>query len=106
MARDEHRCQVCGGEATQIDHINDDVELVARDINDPENLQAICDPCHRAKTLSTFRPIGREDKAKAAALHARIDAPAPLRECDDEITWKTTWRKHGAERAARVKSLA
>ena len=106
MERDGGLCQVCGGEATQIDHNNDDADLVARNINDPENLQAICDTCHRAKTLSTFKPIGPEHEAKAAELQARIDAPAPLRECDDDLTWKTAWRKHGAERSALVKSLA
>lgn len=105
MERDGGRCRVCGGEATQIDHINEDLELVARDINDPENLQAICDQCHRAKTLSNFTPIRPEHEGKAAEITARIESPTPLRECDDDVIWKTAWRKHGAERSALVKSL-
>jgi hypothetical protein len=106
MERDGGRCLVCGSEATQIDHINADPDLVARDINDPENLQAICDPCHRLKTMSMFKPIRPEQRAKADEIRARINAPRPLRECDDEQNWKTAYRTHGSTRSALLKSQA
>jgi len=106
MEREGGRCKVCGGQATQIDHINEDIELALRDINDPENLQAICDPCHRTKTLSNFRPIAPEQWAKAKEIAARIDSPTPLRESDNDLTWKNVWRMHAAERSALLKSLA
>lgn len=102
--RDGHKCRVCGGLATQIDHINDDPELVVRDINDPLNLQALCDPCHRKKTLALFVPAGSEQQVKGEALWARIEASVPTRPCDDEQNWKNEWRKIAADRTARVRS--
>jgi hypothetical protein len=98
--RDGGRCRVCGTEATQIDHINEGADLVARNINDPQNLQAICDDCHRAKTLANFRPIDPEHREKADELKQRIDAEVPTRLSDDEQNWKTDWRRHAAERRA------
>jgi HNH endonuclease len=105
FSRDQHRCRVCGEPATQIDHINDDPEFVATDINHPDNLQAICDRCHRAKTLALFRPAGPEEREKGLLLRERIDAVEPLRACDDEQGWQHMWRKLGSERSALVKAM-
>ena len=104
--RDGGLCSVCGGEGTQIDHINLDAALVVRSINDPENLQTLCEKCHRKKTLSTFRPIGPEHAEKAHQLDERIDSSSALRVCDDEINWKTQWRKLASERTKLVRSMA
>lgn len=106
MERDRSRCRVCGAPASEIDHINEDLALVARDINNPDNLQALCGACHREKTRSGFRPIGPEHREHADELNARIDALEPLRECDDEQNWDRLRKQHSAERSALVKSLA
>ena len=59
LDRDRHRCRIngpnCTVEATEVDHIvnNDDHELA--------NLQAVCSPCHKAKTRAEAQA------AKAAA---------------------------------------
>jgi 5-methylcytosine-specific restriction endonuclease McrA len=103
VERDGGVCQVCGEPGDQIDHINEDASLVAIDINDPRNLQLICDSCHRAKTLSTFKPLEDEERPHADALRARIDASVPLRECDDDQQWKTLYKTRAAERSALVK---
>jgi 5-methylcytosine-specific restriction endonuclease McrA len=105
VARDKGKCQVCGQPGDQIDHINEDMELLlrVRDINHPENLQLICDGCHRKKTLSTFKPLEPEHEPKAAELHLRIHSPVPLRESDDDVVWKTLWRTRASERSALVK---
>lgn len=48
LRRDHHYCQIRGPRcvltATEVDHI------VAGDNHDLANLQAVCEPCHRAKT--------------------------------------------------------
>ena len=52
LARDMHLCQPCEREgrtepAREVDHI---VPKAKGGIDDPANLEAICIPCHRAKT--------------------------------------------------------
>lgn len=52
MARDMHLCQVCqrngrATPATEVDHIT---PLSLGGSDDDQNLQAICEPCHKAKT--------------------------------------------------------
>jgi HNH endonuclease len=37
LARDGHKCTVCGAEATEVDHIDGDWRN-----NDPRNLRAVC----------------------------------------------------------------
>lgn len=44
MQRDQHTCRVCGEPATEVDHI------AAGDDHSMGNLQALCTPCHQAKT--------------------------------------------------------
>ena len=43
LERDDHVCRVCGGPASDVDHI------IPGDNHDFENLQAICKPCHKTK---------------------------------------------------------
>nr|WP_234238571.1 HNH endonuclease signature motif containing protein [Halomonas desiderata] len=54
MERDRYLCQPCklGGRATPakiVDHIKPKAE---GGTDSPDNLQAICESCHKAKTLS------------------------------------------------------
>jgi len=104
--RDGHACQVCGGPATQIHHRNEDLALVARDINDPDNLQAICDPCHRQATLATFRPLGPDEAEHAQRLHERIHALKPQRICDDGENWAQQWQRVAGDRRRALKARA
>ena len=48
LERDDYRCYECGQDGcTQVDHI---VPVSLGGTNDPENLAAICKPCHIDKT--------------------------------------------------------
>ncbi|MFN3600519.1 MAG: HNH endonuclease [Dietzia sp.] len=51
MHRDDHLCQIvgptCAGDATAVDHIVPEAE---GGTDDPDNLQAVCQPCHDLKT--------------------------------------------------------
>ena len=54
LARDCHLCQTCAKAgrvtpATAVDHIKPKAQ---GGTDDPGNLAAICDPCHRAKTAA------------------------------------------------------
>ena len=44
LSRDGHRCYICGGHATSVDHV---VSVAAGGSHDDENLAAIC-PAHKA----------------------------------------------------------
>jgi 5-methylcytosine-specific restriction endonuclease McrA len=50
LTRDAHLCYLCGGHATDVDHV------VRGDDHDPSNLAAICRTCHNRKS-------GREGNA-------------------------------------------
>jgi 5-methylcytosine-specific restriction endonuclease McrA len=62
LSRDGHRCRRCGARGQlEVDHI----EPVSRGGRafDPGNLQALCIPCHVAKTNSEMgRPALSEDR--------------------------------------------
>lgn len=63
LQRDKHLCQPCKAqgcytEATQVDHI---VPIAEGGTDDRVNLQAICTPCHDAKTL--------DESKRGAARH-------------------------------------
>lgn len=47
LERDCHQCNLCGAHATHVDHRHNQR---AGGNNHPDNLQALCLPCHRAKT--------------------------------------------------------
>jgi 5-methylcytosine-specific restriction endonuclease McrA len=47
LARDGWTCQLCGGRATDVDHI---VPRSAGGTDDPANLRSLCGPCHHRAT--------------------------------------------------------
>ncbi|MCK5921100.1 MAG: HNH endonuclease [Methylococcales bacterium] len=57
LRRDNYLCQVCRREvATQVDHVTPAFRLgSAREELDPGNLQAICAPCHKIKSMRERR---------------------------------------------------
>lgn len=76
LKRDSHHCRlnyvgICIGIATEVDHI---IPVTQNGSDDMENLQAVCGPCHRAKS---------SDEGHVAAghkPHARIRyIPSELR---------------------------
>jgi HNH endonuclease len=93
--RDGGKCCLCGDAATEIDHIGSAID---GDINHPDNLQALCNECHRKKTLSRFRPIEtEEERQRSLEIQLRIQAPEPLRPCD-AADWQHRWRTVKKER--------
>ena len=52
------RCAMCGQPAAEVDHIT---PLTLGGTDDDANLQALCTPCHRTKTLAEAR-AGRADQ--------------------------------------------
>jgi 5-methylcytosine-specific restriction protein A len=56
LKRDQYRCQLqyaeCVGQATEVDHITNIAASNTQraQANNPNELQAVCSPCHRAKT--------------------------------------------------------
>ncbi len=67
LARDSYLCQTCAKAgrltpATAVDHI---VPKAQGGTDDPGNLAAICDPCHRAKTSAeAARAQGRTPRRR------------------------------------------
>lgn len=47
LERDEHRCYMCGGYATHVDHV---INAASGGTDDPSNLAAICVDDHRKKS--------------------------------------------------------
>ncbi|MFS3128087.1 HNH endonuclease [Nocardioides sp. Bht2] len=87
IARDGGRCVRCNGEGTEIDHI-------AGDSTDLENLQLLCNACHRHKTNSCItEATDPESRATSKRLWLRVYAREPLRVCDasdwaqNRVTW-------------------
>jgi 5-methylcytosine-specific restriction protein A len=65
MRRDGYRCRACGRRGRkrelEVDHI---VEIAAGGASlEYSNLQTLCRPCHRAKTVEFLRARGRERRA-------------------------------------------
>lgn len=52
ILRRDKGCRLCGAPATDVDHIR---ARSAGGTDHPDNLQALCVPCHRAKTATETR---------------------------------------------------
>jgi hypothetical protein len=90
--RDEGRCVLCGALGVEIDHIDGPRR-------DPNNLRLLCAACNQRLAYGHARPIADNPDAeqRLAKLTCRIEASKPLRDCDDHIAWKGTWRGWVAE---------
>ena len=90
--RDKGLCVLCEAVGTEIDHINGDNNAL-------DNLQLLCDDCHNEKTRANMVLVGPGDEryeeilARENELRSRIDAPTPLRSCDDESNWKNIFQE-------------
>lgn len=89
LERDNHICRLCGGVATQIDHIRGSS-------SEPTNLQSLCGDCNRRKAWGAANVVTAESDPETFArvqaqydrLAQRVAASVPLRLCDDEELWK------------------
>lgn len=103
FARDNHTCKLCGGKATDIDHIKGDS-------SDPSNLRALCGDCNTNAAVENIRAISPDTDPEEFQrieemyehMAQRIAAPQPLRFCDDYVHWNKT---QGAIRGARGKLM-
>jgi 5-methylcytosine-specific restriction endonuclease McrA len=86
------RCVWCGEEREsllQVDHILEK-RLHPELVEDPDNLQVLCRPCHSAKTAATLQAI-----VAAARLYPGTDAL--VEQCLDDVRANTReWLKHEA----------
>lgn len=92
LAANGGRCIVCDERpATQVDHIDG-----AR--SDRDNLQGVCEECHRDKTRQRMTPIvDPEHEAVRQAFLDRVNAVVPVRACDDGESWDNEWRSLQAQ---------
>lgn len=67
LLRDEHRCVLCGKMAFTVDHI---IPLALGGLNTPQNMQALCRPCHTEKDLHV---------SGAAKLYKKAHPTVPIR---------------------------
>ena len=91
VAREDGRCIRCGEPGTEIDH-------VAGPSPELDNLQLLCDACHKDKTRAGIvRGRLSDDQIVLVKLvAARVLSDRPLLACDG-LDWKTVWRAWLAE---------
>lgn len=84
--RDSGICQRCGEPGVEVDH-------VAGNSDELDNLQLLCLHCHHAKTAQNFVPASEESRQLLAALVAtRVSPDEPQLLADDEVGWNVQWR--------------
>jgi 5-methylcytosine-specific restriction endonuclease McrA len=104
IERDGGLCRLCGAIGTEVDHINGN-----RD--DLDNLQLLCHDCHSEKTEANMVPVTPDHEryeeilARENELRSRIDAPLPLRPCDDESNWKDVYKELMAEQRQLLRRI-
>ena len=65
MARDGGRCVKCGGPGDAVDHI---MPRAAGGDDTWQNLQTLCNPCHRTKTISELRTLSQLPRKRRKAV--------------------------------------
>lgn len=94
-ARDSGQCKICGKPGAEIDHI-------AGNSGDLDNLQLLCADCHRAKTAANLVPASPEHVALLQALFlSRVVPDEPTLLADDEVAWRKLWRGLKSSRKKR-----
>lgn len=88
LERDGHRCQKCGAEGTEIDHI-------ATSSSDLSNLQLLCHDCHMEKTQAGFVPASPAVvKAVFEPIYARAAVDPPQQPSDSSGWQHTQWKRN------------
>ena len=70
LSRAHHTCRTCGDPATEVDHI---INLAQGGTHHPDNLQALCAPCHRVKTEA--EALAARKSALASRYHPKETHP-------------------------------
>lgn len=84
IARDGGICVRCGEPANQLDHIDGSD-------NSAENLQLLCDDCHRAKTQESLHPASHDESLLLKMVRlVRIWPEQAVLLCDDEFAIHVT----------------
>ena len=96
LARDHGVCKICGQPATDIDHIAGD----SADIN---NLRALCRACNMAEAERGFRRATPKMAREFDQLIERILADDPLFERDYEHGWDARYRQMRVDQRARMR---
>lgn len=75
LQRDNHTCRSCGEPATIADHI---IPLAEGGTHDENNGQALCEPCHDAKTKQEIaRGRARKSRTRPAQQHPGLRGASP-----------------------------
>lgn len=94
--RDQGRCRECGGTGAEVDH-------VAGDSPDLNNLQLLCTPCHHRKTETRMAPASRMHLVFIKGLELdRVSPDEPRLLCDDQDQWATEQQRLRTERRGRL----
>ncbi len=103
IKRDNGLCVKCGSTGDEIDHISgSSCEM--------ENLQLLCNKCHIIKTKKNLVEMTpnherfEEFNNFKNAIRKRVEASPPKRICDDDLTWKETWRNIFNDRQKFIKT--
>lgn len=92
--RDGGMCQQCGKPGIEVDHI-------AGNSDELDNLQLLCVDCHHAKTDENMVPAADEERALLLAFMATRVAPDEPQLLADDSAWKNLWRSLQAARKER-----
>jgi len=96
LSRDGGLCQICGQPATDIDHI-------AGDSSDLDNLRALCRACNMGEAQAGFRPATEEMSREVDQLMERIEADVPIHARDNEQGWDLQYRQMRADQRALMR---
>jgi len=90
MRKYNHKCATCGKKDVdgthEVDHIEDSSNSI-------DNLQLLCIPCHRAKTMANIVSVEENDPRReeidihVKELKERVFSPSALKLCDDYGNW-------------------
>jgi 5-methylcytosine-specific restriction endonuclease McrA len=85
LERDGWTCQVCGGPATQVDHV---IPRVQGGASVPENLRAACAACNQAKSMADagLAALAKRAAGNGGASICRFHMPA-RRDCPHSRDW-------------------
>ena len=99
IQRDQGSCRHCGAPANQVDH-------VAGSSSNLNNLQLLCDNCHREKTSNNLVDAPADIQSLIAELiMTRVVPDEPTRLADNGALWESTWRALKAARRQRLIDL-
>jgi len=90
MQKNDDKCANCGKTDANGTH---EVDHIAGSSNSIDNLQLLCVPCHREKTMSNIVSVREDDPRREGMeihvkeLKERIFSPNPIKLCDDYGSW-------------------